>query len=299
MSRYLAFIEQNFDIHRMTGDEACTLCPYHNDRRPSMYINTATGLWLCHSCGAKGNIEALAEHLGVTLLDQGVPVHALRRRLERCKVVSLKELAEPPKRVREGDLENYRFDHPYWTQKRGFTPDIIKKFDLGWDPNRDMLTIPIRDSVGRLKGIIYRKLDDSKPKYLYPTGFPIGKALYGSWMVRKSDHRKVALVEGAPDAIACWDARVPALALLGARLTKDQRKLLLSLGIRTVVIMTDNDRAGRAAVGQIKKALYKSGITVAVGQYRSFWTAKDPGELTVIQRRKIFHSAEDDRAAIK
>jgi DNA primase len=140
-------------------------------------------------------------------------------------------------------------------------------------------------------GVIFRRLDNEKPKYLYPKGFAIGKALFGSWHVREGAITKVALVEGPLDVVASWNARVPALGLLGAQLTRDQRRLLLSLGVRQVVIMTDRDRAGLKAVQQIKQRLYKSGIIVKVGEYRSYWVGKDPGELKPIQVRKMFHSA--------
>jgi DNA primase len=121
---------------------------------------------------------------------------------------------------------------------------------------------------------------------MHPKGFKSGQDLYGSWLVRQRHFGRAALVEGPLDAIACWDASVPALALHGSRCTDDQAKILRSLGVHTVVVMTDNDRPGDEVVHQIKQTL--PGITVLVGWYRPGWNAKDPGELTPHRRREMF-----------
>jgi len=287
MSRYLHFIAANFTIYTHTGNEALVLCPFHGDRSPSMYINASTGLFFCHSCGEKGRVDRIAEALQVELLDTGVTTGSLRSRLTAVNAVEDPEKC--PRNPPETFLDQFRVTHPAWA-KRGLSEAAVRRFDLGYSPRTNRLTIPIRDKKRNLLGVIYRRLDDGKPKYLYPAGFAIGKSLFGSWEV-KTGMKTVALVEGSLDAIACWDARVPALALLGSRMTIDQSRLLRSLAVSSVVVMTDNDRAGREAVQQIKDAL--PGIVVKVGRYRSYWTCKDPGEMKQEQIRKMFHSADN------
>ena len=40
------------------------LCPFHADRRPgSLYVNTTSGAFKCHSCGASGGGIAAFERL--------------------------------------------------------------------------------------------------------------------------------------------------------------------------------------------------------------------------------------------
>jgi DNA primase len=198
-----------------------------------------------------------------------------------------------PERVQvfnEGWLKQYQDGHPAW-EERGLSPDIIHRFDLGYDYMKDVLTIPVRDEAGSLLGVVTRRLDDGRPKYRYPKGFPIGRYLFGAWMIAEGERRTVALVEGSIDAIACWDARVPALALLGSRITKDQVGVLKRLGVHTAVIFTDNDGPGRDAIPQVAEALRSNSIAPRVVQYRPYWRAKDPAELTPMRRRKAYHSA--------
>jgi DNA primase len=154
-----------------------------------------------------------------------------------------------------------------------------------------VLTIPLRDEQKRLLGVITRRLDDQKPKYRYPKGFKIGQHLFASWLIRQH-HTKVAIVEGSVDSMACWDARIAALGLLGSRLTDDQRDLLKRLGVQHVVLMLDNDKAGREGTYQVYEALKGTGIRVSVGVYRPYWQEKDPAALTPARRRKQFHSAK-------
>jgi hypothetical protein len=42
--------------HRRTGpDQYRVLCPFHHDNHPSCDVSLAKNVFLCRSCGAKGN----------------------------------------------------------------------------------------------------------------------------------------------------------------------------------------------------------------------------------------------------
>ena len=273
----IELVEQQFDVVHYEGKEAVCRCPWHNDSgRPNLYVNTETGLYICFSCGAKGKADL---NKPVSTEDN---LHRLRNRLKK-----LGDTDENPVMLRSEDwLNQFDHEHPYWSG-RGFSERTIKSFGLGWSPITDTVTIPIRDSRGRLLGVIHRVLDGSKPKYLHPKGFQTGRNLFGSWLI--GGHKKVAIVEGPLDAIACWDAGVPAVAAYGSRLTTGQAELVKKLGVTTLVVMTDNDLPGREAVLSIKKGL--TGVGVYVGVYEPHWSAKDPGELSKVKRKQMYYTA--------
>lgn len=278
--RYEQQIRRTFDVVSTSGDEFLCRCPWHVDgTKPNLYANGKNGKFLCQSCGKRGHMQSIT----------GMMPQASAQDL-RDRLAALNAPEAPPARVySEGWLKRFQHVHPGWYE-RGFSEQVMDSFDLGYDPTKDVLTIPVRNTEGDLLGVITRRLDDMKPKYMYPKGFPIGRYLFGAWKLDGGRH-VIALVEGTVDAIACWDARIPALAMMGSRLTKDQATVLQALGIRTVVIFTDNDGPGRDAIPQIHDALRGKGIAVRVAVYRPYWRAKDPAELNEQRRRKAFHSA--------
>lgn len=270
------------DVRGTSGSEYVCRCPFHDDKgKPNLYVNAVNGLWLCHACGEKGNAKKLAQKLNVELLDSGVTVSSLRSRVETLTYGQERKV----KVYSEAWLRQFDFDHPYWTDERGFSEKTVKEWQLGYWPAKDVVTIPMRATNGDILGVIERRLDGGKPKYKYPKGGMKGRYLFGGWKVKT---KKVALVEGPLDAIACWQARVPALALMGARITRDQCKVLSKLDVRSVVLMMDNDQGGREAIEQVQTEL--DGLIVRVGEYRPYWTMKDPGSMSPIQIRKMFHA---------
>ncbi len=278
--RYEPVIRRHFDVVGTSGSEFLCRCPWHKDgQKPNLYVNREKGVYCCHSCGQKGHLKSVTSALP--------PPEAADI---RARIAAMAEPPPKPTYYPEGWLRQFDFPHPAWEQ-RGFSPEVITKFKLGYDPFADMLTIPFRNVRGRIVGVIQRRLDNEKPKYRYPKWIKIGHYLFAAWMVRQR-HRRLALVEGSIDAVACWDARCPAVALLGSRMTTDQVKVLQRLGTQEVVIMTDRDTPGQEAIFQIHGSLVNSGIAVSVGWYRPYWTdVKDPADLTIQRRRKMFHSS--------
>jgi len=44
------------NLKPLKGDEWRSVCPFHDDREPSLNVNAKTGLFYCHGCGKKGDI---------------------------------------------------------------------------------------------------------------------------------------------------------------------------------------------------------------------------------------------------
>lgn len=281
MLRYDQLIASQFDVKGTSGPERICQCPFHNDGgKPNLYVNADTGLYFCHSCGAKGTLSKSTRSEQTELVLSSIQDKLRNPKRDRMP------LAQP-----ESWLDRFDFDHPDWFDR--FDEPTIERFRLGYDPVSDKLTIPIRNIEGQPTGVILRlpkaRSDaGERPKYMHPTGFKMGRTLFASHLVDDIPH--VALCEGPLDAVACWEAGVPALGLFGARLSEDQRLILQRLGIHHVTCMTDNDPAGDHAVMQIKEQLRGTGIVVTVGWYRDGWP-KDPGELTPAQRRQMWQTA--------
>lgn len=219
------------------GVERAFLCPVHGDSRPSAYMNTIKHVWVCFSCGAKGKLS------GEDLLiepDYEVMRTWFEEKMEESRVYPEAWLSRWDAGV----------PHPYWVKRVGV--EAARRFRLGYDPERDAVTYPLRDASGQVLGVVRRPLHGDGPKYLYPKGIDVGRLLFNYDGVRRSS--VVVLCEGALDAIALWNAGIHAFAIYGARLSEDQIRLVDRLDPTYVVTAYDRDDAGWRVHCQTERA---------------------------------------------
>lgn len=284
MLRYEPIIERYLDVTGRSGDEFYSKCPFHNDTTPSFSINGKTGLWICHGCGAKGNIDHFTSALGISI---NTTVSQIRNRVEELRAVEVEDsVPEKLKVYPEAWLSQFRHPTSYWEMERGIGSVTQDAFGLGYDPFWNAVTIPLRNESGSLLGVVRRRLDEHGPKYVYPRGFRASDNLFASWKIK--GHTTVAIVEGPIDALACWEAGIPALALYGSHMSQRQLALLMKLNITEIVIMTDNDEAGIRAAAQIVDDLKGIGW-----RYPTEWPngVKDPGDMDEETLWVTFNSA--------
>lgn len=208
------------------GNERPFLCPVHGDSRPSASVNMIKKVWYCYTCGARGGLSgenALIEP------DYEQMMQWIQEKLEEGRVYPESWLT----RWTAGDV------HPYWLQRVG--ADAARHFRLGFDPETESVTYPLRDSGGDVLGVVRRRLDPDGPKYLYPKGVDISRYLFNY----SPEHRKVVvLVEGALDAIAFWNVGITAFAVYGSQLSAAQINLVERVDPDFIVTGYDRDDAG-------------------------------------------------------
>ena len=286
--RYSDLIRKNFEVHSQSGAEFNVRCIWHDDQgKPNLYINAVNGLYICFSCGAKGTLSKDYEAPPQDTQD-------VRNKLKR--------IMKPPKKLRilpESYLNVFRTEGVYaaWAE-RGLNPEIVDKFLLGFDPmDNGSLIIPVVDRYRNVYGFVRRYTDGRIPKYDYPYGINMSDYVFGLNHLGKR-HSKIAIVEGSIDAMSCWQARVPALAIWGSTMQPNQELQIRRANIRHIVLMMDNDGPGRTAAETLQKTITWAKVTTAV--YRPYWTVsdqgvarsvKDPGELVDSRIRKMFHSS--------
>jgi DNA primase len=309
-SIYEDFARKHLDIINVSGEEAMVRCVVHDDSKASMQFNLRTGLWVCFACHEGGSIKRLCRELGIPIAAEPEPdlddIYA-----------KITELGKEPKKGNKGVqpeslLKRYSIPTRYWAE-RGFDKKTVKAFDLGNDPMNDAVTIPLRNDAGQLLGVIKRYLgDDVELRYRYPKGFKRSLNLFASWLLEHTDTDTVAICEGSLDAIKCWMAGVPAVAVYGSSISRSQIRLLRQLGVGHVVLFFDNDKAGWAAndlcVGikhhsragrngeRVQSKQYdphydlRRWFLVSQVKYQKGW-ADDPGALTPKQIRKAVSKA--------
>ncbi len=122
---------------------------------------------------------------------------------------------------------------------RLITDKSIVKFKLGYSEKQDMVTIPVESPDGMTIGFVGRSIEGKAFKN--STGLPKSKTLFNLHRVKSSD--KVYIVESSFDAIRLDQVGFPAVATLGANVSKIQTDLLQKY-FNNVIVIADNDEAG-------------------------------------------------------
>jgi hypothetical protein len=265
VSDWSQMLSTHFDVQVRHGDEWMVKCPFHDDGRASLRFNVAKGLFICFSCGARGNARTMQKHLGIRTghSDGEIDMVALRARIDALHHPT----ADIVTVLDESQLNRYAFPTGYWGE-RGLEPSTVAVFDLGYEPVGGYVTIPVRNTNGGLLGVIRRFLDPGAPyRYLYPKGFRRNTNLFGSWLVENDDSDHVVLCEGAVDAMKVWQAGYSAVACYGNSIAPEQIRLLRRMGVGQVTVMGDNDRGGRALLACAKGVRVSTSGGVAHTRY--------------------------------
>lgn len=248
-------------VTSVSGRNALFLCPWHADRHASARMDLHSTMWLCDVCGFSGNaISFLARLRDMTNRDARYHID-LRYSAGTSSAIADLE-AEVRKNIEGIAIEEeirvlpggedwsrgfqYTWQHPGGAEAfeymlgRGFTEELMKQWEIGYDIISGRVAIPVKDTFGKIVGFKGRSPNpDVHPKYLI-LGDPFGSKYirYGFHTYRKSEfvyglHRvshgaDIVIVEGELNVIAMWQkCHRPAGAVAGSEFSETQRRLIV------------------------------------------------------------------------
>ena len=183
-----------------------------------------------------------------------------------------------------------KFDELYQElKKQGFgereilESGLVNKNERGQyiDRYRNRLMFPICDVRGRVIAFGGRVLDDSKPKYINSPEnvvYSKGRHLFGLNVAKKSDVKKILIVEGYMDVISLHQRGVKnVVASLGTAMTQ-QQGWLLRKSSEQIILSFDSDEAGLSAKMRALDILQNMGCDIRILQMEG---AKDPDEYII------------------
>lgn len=282
--------ELGITVEESFGSEwAVGLCPLHSDSSPSFAIMLDEGAWTCYAgCGSSGDLAFL-----VAQLTGEKPADA-RRRLQRGIPVDDESFRNALQEPQEGAqspytyVDDFEYIHgvvPRYMLSRGFTPETLKAWDIGWDPEAKAVVIPIRDKrKGPVVGLVRRLLEprSDQGKYQNTPGLAKKGTLFGIDHV-DTTVQEITVVEGPLDCLWLHQYNIPAVALLGASMAQGQADALLRNFWR-VRLALDADDAGQKGIKRAKHLLSRMKVdvvTIPEGK-------KDVQELPEDQLRGLF-----------
>lgn len=152
---------------------------------------------------------------------------------------------------------------PYFLS-RGYREETLQFFGVR-DSNdttgsfKNRAVIPINNADGVEIGYIGRATRDFiQPKYIWSKGFRKSQHLYNyhnaTGAILGTD--SLFLVEGQGDVWRLWECGVKnVVGLFGREISSTQKRLLLNSGATKLVVLTDNDQAGRESKIKIKREM--------------------------------------------
>jgi len=161
------------------------------------------------------------------------------------------------------------------------------------DRYRNRLMFPICDIRGRVIAFGGRVLDDSKPKYINSPEnvvYSKGRHLFGLNVAKKSDLKKILIVEGYMDVISLHQRGITnVVGALGTALTQNQG-WLLRRNSEQVILGFDSDGAGQTAILRSIEILQNMGCDMRILQMEG---AKDPDEYIIKYGNARFQALMD------
>lgn len=196
------------------GTNYLGVCPFHNEKTPSFTVSASKEIYKCFGCGKSGNtISFIMEH------ERYSYVEALKWLAARYNIDIQEEYANPEQRLQQQTADALfilnKFAQEYFSQtawedeegkliglsylkERGFTDDIIRKFQLGYCPENGTsfsqaamakqynseLLVKSGLSVSRDS----RTLDNYRGRVIFPIHNQSGKVLgFGARLIKKND----------------------------------------------------------------------------------------------------------------
>jgi len=201
-------------------------CPFHDEKTPSFVVSPAKGIYKCFGCGAAGNsvkfvmehekvsfpeaLKILAKKYHIEIVEEELTEEKIQEKQTIDSLFIVTEFAKNffKKQLHETD-EGKTVALSYF-RERGFRDDIIKKFELGWSPQkRDALTENALKSGYKLQfltetGLTIAKENDYKfDRFAERVMFPIhtlsGKVIAFGGRTLKAD-KKTAKYLNSPES---------------------------------------------------------------------------------------------------
>ena len=294
---YMELLEEQGKTENRGNDYwTCPFCDSGNKQHNTAAFHIIGTKYQCFSCDNHGDIFDLVGH--IEKLPKGNFIKQYNRTL---KIMRFYLEGNKPTKSREDHIPEFTIPIDYteylhkchsnvaqtdYFSNRGLSREIIDRYNLGYDPEMNLVTIPYNPDC---KGYVDRVLGDGYSKYykhenelfnieaLYSEG--VDKFLFGN-------DGYVFICEGQIDAMSFAEIGLDAVGLGGVNeVSKLVKQLKEEPCNKILVVALDNDKAGRRATGKFIEELAEAELDqdyiVISGLYGKY---KDANEFLVADR---------------
>lgn len=278
---YSLLVRYGFEKIRPTRGGYTCLCKFHDNRHSPAFSISAEGLWMCWSCGARGNLRTLIKKCGGDPNDMSEALKIMGASISPGKFSADTKKNKVPVMPREFQTYAEIGKVPMYVMGR-LEFDTVYHFGLGASPSdkmRGRVVIPVFYK-GKMVGYHGRAMDNGvEPKYWNTAGLDIKEHIFNYDGIEPGG--ELIVVEGAFNAMSMWEKGFSnVVATFGTKFTSDQIKKIFALAPESVVICFDRDtnaqRSGQKAAMALGALTYQLVDTYIMPLPKG----KDPNQLS-------------------
>lgn len=252
-------IGSGIDVENEVDSDYIIFCPYHNNHRtPAGEISKTSGMFFCFSCQMSRTLTEFVMDVSKRTYFEASRFIKSKEQEQDIEQFINKQLYSVPDYI-QYDLDTIdRLNNQAlnsstaieYFNSRNINKDSIVKFQLGYSEKQNMITIPVHSPDGMCVGFVGRSVQGKDFKN--STHLPKSKVLFNLHRVKNSSI--VYIVESSFDAIRLDQIGFPAIATLGANVSRTQTDLLQKY-FNNIVVIPDNDEAGKSMSEKITDRL--------------------------------------------
>ena len=147
----------DFVTLKKRGANLLGLCPFHNEKTPSFTVSPSKGIYKCFGCGEGGNsvsflmdkehysypeaLKYLARKYNIEIVEQAMTEEQAERASEKDSLYIISKYAKDFFTNELWESEEGKTIGLNYFKERGYSEEIIKKFELGYSPkSKDALS---------------------------------------------------------------------------------------------------------------------------------------------------------------
>lgn len=316
-SRIEEVVRDFVDLKR-SGVNFSGLCPFHSEKTPSFSVSPSKNIFKCFGCGKGGDtVHFLMEYEQISFVD------AIKKLADKFNV-PIEETVPSPEYLEQQNQEESLFlvnqfardffVHHLWEtpmgksvglsyyNSRGFTEEIIRKFQLGYAPDtgdallqealqkgydkenlealglvsekgrdffRGRAMFAIHNPSGKIIGFGGRILNTvlKAPKYINTPETEVyhkSEVLYGLYFAKKAIRKadQCILVEGYTDVVSLHQAGIENVVSASGTSLTEDQVKLIKRHTREALVLFDGDQAGIKAAQRGLNLLLEEGMNV-------------------------------------
>ena len=278
-------------------EELTTICPFHDDTKPSLSVNLSKGIFKCHteSCPQSQGGNIYTFYSVVKEVDDDTARKMLHERFKKeVKPLPKFPITEEIVEQWHKTLVNNEKLVGALAKKCQWTLETIREFELGWNGTR--ITIPIRVDSQLINVRQYALHPSDGNKVIGIRGFNTAAL----WPVENTDNAEIYIFEGEKDCMLACQLGLPAVTVTGGSGTfKLEWRSMFSN--KRVNICYDIDEAGKE--GATKVAQLLAGIAKEVKIISLPITEPSNGDFTdyILQDNTVqdFHELVDKASSVQ